>query len=378
MWHELSSDQQLLRDTTARFLTDRVPLDRQRKNKDSTEGFTPEYWSGGAELGWIMPLVSEENGGGSVSGRGIVDLSLIAYEFGRHAAPGPLVDCNVVASALSDSGEQTHAEALEAVMMGSAIASVCLGVAPWQTSDEATISITQDGDELVIEGSVKPVESAGQAAYFLITGCSQGGVTQVLVPAATQGITVKNLKAIDVSRKFGAVSFENVRVPASALVGAFGQADAAVERQVLNACVMLCAESVGAMESAFEMAVDWSFERYTFGRALASYQALKHRFADMKSWLEASHAICDSAADALADGLARAPETVSSAKAYIGENGVELAQDCVQIFGGIGVTYEHDLHFFLRRVTLNRLLYGTPGDHRRLLAQMQIEKEMAA
>jgi alkylation response protein AidB-like acyl-CoA dehydrogenase len=141
---------------------------------------------------------------------------------------------------------------------------------------------------------------------------------------------------------------------------------------------MLCAESVGAMESAFAMTTDWAFERYTFGRALASYQALKHRFADMKSWLEASHAICDSAADALADGTSRAAETVSSAKAYIGEHGVELAQDCVQIHGGIGVTYEHDLHFFLRRVTLNRLLYGTPGDHRRWLAAMQIDKEMAA
>ena len=180
------------------------------------------------------------------------------------------------------------------------------------------------------------------------------------------------------SRKFGAVSFNNVRLPSSALVGAFGHAEAAVEKQVQNACVMLAAESVGAMESAFDMTVDWAFERYTFGRALASYQALKHRFADMKSWLEASHAVCDSAADALADGLARAAETVSSAKAYIGEQGVELAQDCVQIHGGIGVTYEHDLHFFLRRVTLNRLLYGTPGDHRRLLAQMQIEKELAA
>lgn len=378
MWHELTSDQQLLRDTTARYLADHVPLDRQRKDKDSTAGFEPGYWTGGAELGWIMPLVSEDNGGGSVSGRGIVDLSLIAYEFGRHSAPGPLVDCNVVASALSDTGADAHGEALEAIMTGSAIASVCLGAAPWQSPSEATVTITRDGDDLVIDGSVRPVESAGQAAYFLVTGRSDGGTTQALVPASTPGISVKNLKAIDVSRKFGAVSFDQLRISASALVGGVGQADAQVMQQVRNACVMLAAESVGAMESAFAMTTDWAFERYTFGRALASYQALKHRFADMKSWLEASHAICDSAADALADGHARAAETVSAAKAYIGEQGVELAQDCVQIHGGIGVTYEHDLHFFLRRVTLNRLLYGTPGDHRRWLAAMQIDREMAA
>ena len=377
MWHELTSDQQLLRDTTARYLADHVPLDRQRKQRDSAAGFEPGYWAGGAELGWIMPLVSEDMGGGSVSGRGIVDLSLISYEFGRHSAPGPLVDCNVVAGALQMCGD-VHADALEAIMMGNAIASVCLGVAPWQHGGEATVAISRQGDDLVIDGSVRPVESVGQARYFLVTGRSDGGVTQVLVPASTPGISVKNLKAIDVSRKFGAVSFEQVRAPESALVGAFGQAEAQVIQQVHNACVMLCAESAGAMESAFAMTTDWAFERYTFGRALASYQALKHRFADMKSWLEASHAICDSAADVLADGNSRAAETVSSAKAYIGEKGVELAQDCVQIHGGIGVTYEHDLHFFLRRVTLNRLLYGTPADHRRWLASMQIDKEMAA
>ena len=112
MWHELTSDPQLLRDTTARSLADHVPLDRQRKNRDSAAGFEPAYWTGGAELGWIMPLVSEDMGGGSVSGRGIVDLSLIAYEFGRHSAPGPLVDCNVVASALSDVGGEAHADAV--------------------------------------------------------------------------------------------------------------------------------------------------------------------------------------------------------------------------------------------------------------------------
>jgi alkylation response protein AidB-like acyl-CoA dehydrogenase len=377
MWHELTSDQQLLRDTTARYLADHVPLDRQRKKRDHPAGFEPEYWTGGAELGWIMPLVSEEMGGGSVSGRGVVDLSLIAYEFGRHSAPGPLVDCNVVAGALQDFGND-HAEALEGIMSGSEIASVCLGAAPWQQPGEASISISREGDDVVIEGKVKPVESAGQASWFLVTGRSQGGVTQALVPASAAGVSVKNLKAIDVSRKFGAVTFDKVRVPASSLVGHFGAAQEQATQQVRNACVMLCAESVGAMESAFAMTVDWAFERYTFGRALASYQALKHRFADMKAWLEASHAICDAAADALADGAARAAETVSSAKAYVGEQGVELAQDCVQIHGGIGVTYEHDLHFFLRRVTLNRLLYGTPGDHRRWLAAMQIDKEMAA
>ncbi|MBV1917980.1 MAG: acyl-CoA dehydrogenase [Sphingomonadaceae bacterium] len=367
-----------MRDTTARYLGDRAPLEGLRKLRDDPTGFEPDYWTGGTELGWTMLLVSEDDGGGSVSGRGIVDLAMIAYEFGRHAAPGPLADCNVVARALSGQKGGMQTEALGEILTGTAIASCCLGAAPWQSGGAAAITIGQDSGDVVINGSVRPVESAKQAGYFLVTGQSESGMTQALVPASTAGVQVKALKSIDVTRRFGAVTFDNVRVPASALIGDFGQADEAVSRQIQLAAVILSAESVGAMDSAFDMTVDWAFDRYTFGRALASYQALKHRFADMKSWLEASHAVSDAAADAVADDTPEAAELVCAAKSYIGEQGVELAQDCVQIHGGIGVTYEHDLHFFLRRVTLDRLLFGTPAEHRNWLAAMQIEKEYAA
>ncbi|MET0587854.1 MAG: acyl-CoA dehydrogenase family protein [Novosphingobium sp.] len=379
MWHVLSSDQELLRDTTARFLSDRVPLNYQRKElRHLPAGFEPAYWAAGAELGWTMMLVAEDDGGGSVSGRGAVDLAMIAYEFGRHAAPGPLVDCNVVASALTGQVGDLPRAALGEILTGAVTASSCLGFAPWQRTEEASISIRRDGDDLVIDGVLRPVESAGQAAYLLVTGRSNGGMTQVLVPANAPGIEIKALKSLDVTRRFGAVSFDNVRVPADALVGDYGRAAAQVARQVQNACVILSAEAVGAMDAAFQMTVDWAFDRYTFGRALASYQALKHRFADMKSWLEASHAVGDAAAEAVADQTPMAAESASAAKSYIGERGPELAQECVQLHGGIGVTYEHDLHFYLRRVSLNRLLYGTPAEHRRLLARIQIEAENAA
>lgn len=379
MWHVLTSDQELLRDTTARFLGDRVPLSRQRKDlRNDPAGFDTDYWRAGAELGWTMLLVGEEDGGGSVSGRGAVDLALIAYEFGRHAAPGPLLDCNVVAAALSGQMGELQRGALGEIVGGAAIASSCLGAAPWQRPGEASVTIRRDGEDVVIDGLVRPVESAQQAGWFLVTGRSEGGMTQVLVPAGAAGIETRALKGMDVTRRFARVSFDGVRGPASALVGEFARADGPVARQIENAAVILAAESVGAMDAAFAMTVDWAFARYTFGRALASYQALKHRFADMKSWLEASHAVADAAAEAVADRTALAAETTSAARSYIGVQGPELAQECVQLHGGIGVTYEHDLHFFLRRVTLDSLLYGTPAEHRRLLAARQIAKENAA
>jgi alkylation response protein AidB-like acyl-CoA dehydrogenase len=372
MWQILSSDQTLLRDTTARFLETEVPLSRLRKQRHDPAGFDASYWKSGAEMGWTSLLVGEEHAGGCVSGRGLVDLALIAYEFGRHAAPGPLVDCNVIASAVSGQEGDVHRAVLADLIAGTTIASCCLGAVPWQDPHESTLRMRRDGSDILIDGVVRPVESATQCRHLLVTGMSEHGMSQALIDARAPGIAIGALKAMDVTRRFAAVSFDRVRAPASALIGTFGQADEQVSHQVREAAVILCAEAVGAMDAAFQMTVDWAFDRYTFGRALASYQALKHRFADMKSWLEASHAIADAAADAVADRTGLAQETASAAKSYIGEQGPELAQECVQLHGGIGVTYEHDLHFFLRRVTLDRLLYGTPAQHRRMLALLQL------
>lgn len=129
------------------------------------------------------------------------------------------------------------------------------------------------------------------------------------------------------------------------------------------------------------MTVEWAFDRYSFGRPLASYQALKHRFADMKSWLEAGHAIADAAAVAVALQAADAAAQVSAAAAFIGSHGIELGQDCIQIHGGIGLTFEHDLHLFLRRIQVNQSVYGSPAQHRARLAdlvQLDVETEMAS
>ena len=377
MWHDLTSEQELLRDTTSRYLADKASLAKQRKMRDDPMGFAPDYWTGGAELGWTMLLASEEDGGGSVSGRGLVDLAMLAYEFGKNAAPGPLVDCNVAVLALGGQAGDVQRQVLGELLTGQTIVSSCLGAAPWNLPGEGSVTIRQDGGDVVIDGTVKPVESGAQAGYLLVTGASEGGMTQVLVPVDAPGVTIKPLKGIDVSRRFAKVTFAGTRVPTTALLGTFARADAAVARQVQHAAVILAAESVGAMDAAFDMTLDWTFNRYTFGRALASYQALKHRMADMKSWLEASHAISDAAAEAVADGADNAAEMASAAKSYIGVQGPELCQEGVQLHGGIGVTYEHDLHFYLRRVTLNALLYGTPADHRRMLAALQIGQEKA-
>jgi alkylation response protein AidB-like acyl-CoA dehydrogenase len=149
-------------------------------------------------------------------------------------------------------------------------------------------------------------------------------------------------------------------VPASAVVGAVGGAAFAFERQIQTALLLQCAEIVGATDQVFDFTVQYAFDRSSFGRALASYQALKHRFADMKLWIESAQAITVDATRSVQTGASDAGEVVRIAKAYVAERCPELIQDCIQMHGGIGVTWEHDLHLYLRRVVSDRQTYGDP------------------
>lgn len=368
---ELSSDQEFFQKTTARFLEEHVPAAQVRRLREDATGFASDYWRRGAELGWTSMLVSEDDGGTSISGRGLVDLTLVAYEFGRRAAPGPLASTNVVAGALSAAGNNHDKDLIAGLLEGSAIGAWCVTEpAPRDGLNDIALTIEAQGDELVLNGVKRPVESANKASHFLVTGRTGDGLTQVIVPATAKGVAIKPLKGVDLSRRFSTVTFEQVRVPATSVLGRVGDAAGDVERQLQQSVVLLCAETVGAMQAAFDMTVEWAFDRYSFGRPLASYQALKHRFANLAMWLQASHAISDEAALAVTEGRPDAGQLVSAAKAYIGHCGPELLQDCVQLHGGIGVTYEHDLHLFLRRVALTRTLLGTPDQHSRRIAQL--------
>jgi alkylation response protein AidB-like acyl-CoA dehydrogenase len=364
---ELTDDQEFFRETTARFLDEYAPVGVVRGLRDDPSGYAPEYWKRGAELGWTSLLVAEEHGGGTISGRGLLDLTVIAYEFGRRAAPGPLIPTNLVAAALSEAtATATAAAVIGGLVSGSTIASWCDEELP--VSEQPALTITIDGGDLVLKGVKRPVEAAGDAGHLLVTGSTGDGVTQVLVPADADGVTIERLTSVDLTRRLYLVRFDNVRVSADAVVGQVGGAARQVARLRQVALTLLNAESVGAMDAAFDMTVAWAFDRYTFGRPLASYQALKHRFASMKTWLEASHAISDAAAAAVQDGSPDAEELVSAAKSYIGEYGLELMHECVQLHGGIGLTFEHDLHLYVRRATVNRGLSGTPTEHRRRIA----------
>ena len=370
----LSDDQEFFRDTTQKFLEGECPLVTVRELVASDDGFERDYWRQGAELGWTSLLVPEELGGGSISGSGVVDLTLVADAFGAHVAPGPLLPANIVAAALARSGtEQQQADVVPAIVAGEVVATWAITEPPPNdTLGTVTVRAERDGADFVLQGTKSPVEAAAQSDYLLVTATIDDGLAQFLVPADAAGVEIAPLQSIDLVRRYATVQLDGVRVPAASAVGELGNADADVERQLQLAAVVQTAESVGAAQVVFDMTVDWAFSRYSFGRPLASYQELKHRFADMKMWLEASHTLASAAAREVQDEAPSAPETISAAKAYCGDYLAELVQDCVQMHGGIGLTYDHDIHLYLRRVTVDRVTYGTPADHRERIAALRI------
>jgi alkylation response protein AidB-like acyl-CoA dehydrogenase len=363
---DLSSDQEFFQETTRKFLEAESPTSALRDMRDDPVGFRAAYWSQACELGWTSLLVSEEAGGGSISGSGVVDLTLVAHEIGRHAAPGPLLTTNVVASALSagaNSDEQR--EVLAGIIAGEVIASwAWAGKRPADALGAVGVTATASGDGWTLAGEARPVEAGAQAHWLLVTAGADRGPIQFLVPTSADGVSVKALDGIDLTRRYASVTFEEVAVDTSAVVGDASTAADAIERQLQLALVIQTAETVGTMDRALEITIEWAFDRYSFGRPLASYQELKHRFADMKTWLEASHAIATDAARAVQDESSSAEKLVSVAASYVGDQSVALIQDCVQMHGGIGVTFDHDMHLYLRRAAQNRVLYGDPSEHR--------------
>jgi alkylation response protein AidB-like acyl-CoA dehydrogenase len=350
--------------TTTRFLEGHMPISEVRRLKDDPAGFDRRWWQQGASLGWTSLLVDEEDEGGSVSGNGVRDLSLVAEAFGRNVAPGPLCGTNVVAHAVSYGGRDAHTEALTALINGSSVGA-------WAYQDAGgtwdprrpTMKASRRGDSFVLDGTKTCVEYGAQADLLLVTAVVDGAPAQFLVPTDTPGVSTDARGSLDLVRRYADVTFTEVTLNAAALVGTLAGAAAALARQLDLVLTLQAAEMAGATSAVFEMTVGWAETRFAFGRPLWSYQALKHRFADMKMWVEACQATADAASAALGEGQADGHRLATIAKAYVGERSPEVIQDCVQLHGGIGVTWDHDIHLYLRRVTSDREMYGSPRIH---------------
>jgi alkylation response protein AidB-like acyl-CoA dehydrogenase len=370
---QLTDDQELLRETTANFLERTCPISTVREwAEKEPAGFPDAWWQQGAALGWTSLLVSEEDGGGSVSGHGLLDLTLVAEEMGRRVSPGPLLPTNVIAAALSEYGtDEQKTRHLPRILSGEAIATWCLGeVGASGLPDAITFEAGLQGGEFVLTGRKGAAQAAAESDLFLVAALVDGEPTQFLVEADTPGVTVVPAEALDLTHRFAFVEFDRVTLAPTAVLGTVGGAAEQIERLFELAVTLQCASMVGAIDRMLAVTIEYSFDRFSFGRPLASYQALKHRFADLKLWTEASLATSDAAAHAVDGRAEKAYELVSVAKSYIGDYAPAILSDCVQLHGGIGVTWDHDIHLYTRRVIEDRSLFGTPEEHRERMGRL--------
>ncbi len=356
-------EQILFASTTQSFLEKEASLTRLRELHAAGTSFEADWWRRGAALGWASLLVPEDLGGGSVSGNGVADLALVAELAGKTVAPGPLHPVSTVLAALADAPEN-HGATIESLVSGEVVGSwaVYEPGKPWAPLD-ATVTATPTATGFRLDGVKDRVEAGAESGILLVVAQSEGAVRQFLVATDARGVRVEPQRSIDLVKSYARAHFDGVEVEASAVVGSADQTAALIARQSQIAQVLQCAEVVGILDTVLGFTIQWGFDRHSFGRPLVSYQALKHKYADLKIWFEACRATTRAAVAEVAARSPGADMAVSVAKSYVGERAAGMVQDCIQLHGGIGVTWEHDLHLYLRRVTLYRSMFGTPEEH---------------
>lgn len=363
-----SEEQQLLRSTAARFVDSEYPREAVRELVGTPSGVPDGYSRQIGALGWLSLLVPESAEPG-IAEQGVTFAAIVAEERGRGLQPGPFIPASVVIGALCRSGsEKQRATVLPALAAGEQIATWAVTDTSGAFAPDGALTARVQGDEVVLSGAAL-VQDAGLADWFLVTAARPDGPTQVLVPRS-EVTSVQPRDALDVTLRFSVVRFDDVKVPAANLVGPAGGAAGDIEWQLQLAATLAAAEAVGAMDALFELTRQYALDRFAFGRPIGSFQALKHQLADLSMNLEAARAVTASAVEAVEAGRDDAGEVASIAKAWTGDVGAEMAQGCMQIFGGISQTWEHDSHLYLRRITMNGLLYGGADWHRERICQI--------
>jgi alkylation response protein AidB-like acyl-CoA dehydrogenase len=365
----VTEDQRMLQDATRRYLEDRCPIGELRRLADRRETYSTDAWREAAAHGWVGLFTPEAHGGMAESAQGVIDAAILAEELGRVVYPGPFLPNCVVAFAVAQAGSQAQQAALlPGLVAGDRHAAWCFAAPGVRGGTEPNgVRVTPADGGYRLDGVAANVQDAELAGQFLVTASEGARVSQFLLPASTPGITLRPLETLDLGRRLADVEFSGVRVAADALLGEYGAAAEEFERQLQVALVLLCAETVGVIDRALEFTLEFVQLRYAFGRPIGSFQSLKHRLADHATQLEGARAAVAHAAGAVHDRARDAAVAVSVAKSQCGRFGTEIVRDCLHMHGGIGMTWDHDIHFYLRRAVSNEALWGgTTVHHERL------------
>jgi alkylation response protein AidB-like acyl-CoA dehydrogenase len=370
-----NDEQELLRSTARKFFENESPSEVVRRLMDTPEGMTPELWGKLAEQGWLGLVFPEAHDG---MGLGFVDLTVLMEEMGRAVVPGPYFSTVLLGGlAIVEAGSEAQkkewlpkiAGGHKRVTLAWMEPSAMLGAAG------VTLEAKGAGGGYTLTGTKLFVPDAHTADAIVVaarTGADKGdeGVSLFLVPRDARGVEVKLLPTMDQTRKLCEVTLSGVSLGADALVGGAGTGWAPLARVLDRACVALCAEMCGGAQKVLDMTVEYAKIRQAFGKPIGSYQGVKHKAADMLVEVENSKSITYYAAWAMDEDSAEGPLAVSMAKAYVSDAYRRVSAAGIQLHGGIGFTWEHDLHLYFKRAKGSEFTFGDATYHRERVAQL--------
>ncbi|MEZ4225297.1 MAG: acyl-CoA dehydrogenase family protein [Polyangiaceae bacterium] len=372
---ELSEDQKLLVNTVQSFVRKDSPVERMRRLRDTPLGFDPKVWKQMGELGWLGVMFPEGAGGAGMS---FVEMGLIVEQLAMNLVPEPILPLIVAGSALARAGSEAQQEQFLAPSVAGE-ESLALASSERQSRNDASCvrtRATRNGQEFVLEGEKRWVQNGHAADRILVSARTAGsegerkGVTLFVLDKSTPGLKVTPVKQMD--GKHGAMlGLSGVKVAADRVVG---EVDGAVP--LLEACFDLgaaatCCEASGMMQAVLMMTRNYLTERKQFGRAIGSFQALQHRCVDMfvETELGKSTAILAMLKAEEADEVER-KRAISAAKVQTIESGGFVTRQAIQLHGGIGVTDEHDVGLYFKRMQVLSALFGDDVFHARRFASL--------
>lgn len=372
-----SEEQEMLRDAAKRFLADNCPTTFVRKMMADDTAHDKEFWKKLVELGWPGMLIPQNYGG---QGGTFLDMTVVIEEAGKALLPGPFFTAAILGAPLLIEGgsEAQKKELLPKMATGECIATLALAEASGRFDAEGIdLKASKSGSDYTISGEKFFVPDAHVANLIVVaarTGASgEKGVTLLLVPADAKGLTITQLKTVDMTRRLCHVKFDNVKVTAASALGKENEGWTPLRRVLDIATAALSAEIVGTAQKALDMSVEYAKTRVQFGKPIGSFQAVKHKCVDMMVAVENARSLTYYACWTVDERNAEAATATPMAKAYASDMGKYVTSEAIQVHGGIGFTWEHDMHLFHRRALAGEANFGNAPVHRESVARAMLD-----
>jgi len=375
MHFDFTEEQRLFRDASRKFLEAECPTTFVRTMMDDEKALDPAFYKKLAELGWTGVLIPEAYGG--VEGT-LTDMIVVAEEMGRSVMPGPFYATAVTGTALLllAASEEQKNRILPRVSEGDHLLTLAVLEADGALRSESVDAFAERGQgQFTLSGEKRFVPDANVADTIIVAarttrGTAPGrGVSLFLVDAESEGLHCEQMATVDMSRRIFRVILDDVVIEESRLLGEIDQAWPHIERATELTHVPFCCELVGLAEKTLEMVVEYLKIRVQFDRPIGVFQALQHRCADLMVGIELGKSLAYYACYASEKNLPDAPVAVAMAQAYCSEMAQHTVSDGIQLFGGIGFTWEHDIHLYQRRAISLALSMGTTEEHREKVAR---------